>query len=170
MPYRTISRDLKLAAIRLYEREILPLDDILDIMTFSRRTFFRILRLWRSTGDVVMHRFGTIKGRPRLLNFDDIHYILQLVRLRPDWFLDELLDLLKTNCYISVHYVTIHRELQRAGVSYKKLKRIASERKEEARNAYIAHIAQYEPEEIGFLDETSKNEKTAARGYGRSRK
>lgn len=170
MPYRTISRDLKLAAIRLYEREILPLDDILDIMTFSRRTFFRILRLWRSTGDVVMHRFGTIKGRPRLLNFDDIHYILQLVRLRPDWFLDELLELLKTNRYISVHYVTIHRELQRAGVSYKKLKRIASERKEEARNAYIAHIAQYEPEEIGFLDETSKNEKTAARGYGRSRK
>ncbi|KJA25110.1 hypothetical protein HYPSUDRAFT_102826, partial [Hypholoma sublateritium FD-334 SS-4] len=104
MPYRTISRDLKLAAVRLYEREILPLDDILDIMAFSRRTFFRILRLWRT------------------------------------------------------------------GVSYKKLKRIASERKEEARNAYIAHIAQYEPEEIGFLDETSKNEKTAARGYGRSKK
>ena len=170
MPYHTISRDLKLAAVRLYEREILPLDDILDIMAFSRRTFFRILRLWHSTGDVVMHRFGTIKGRPRLLNFDDIHYILQLVRLRPDWFLDELLDLLKTNRFISVHYVTIHRELQRAGVSYKKLKKIASERKEEARNAYIAHISQYEPEEIGFIDETSKNEKTASRGYGRSKK
>lgn len=170
MPFRKISRDLKLAAVRLYERDVLPLWDILEIMGFSRRTFFRILKLWRETGDVVNHNFGAIKGRPRLLDFDDIYYILQLVRLRPDWFLDELLDLLATNRYISVHYVTIHRELQRAGVSYKKLKRIASERKEEVRNEYIARISQYEPEEIGFLDETSKNEKTAARAYGRSRK
>lgn len=64
----------------------------------------------------------------------------------------------------------IHWELQKAGVSYKKLKWIASERKEEARNTYIAHIGQYKPEEIGFLDEMSKNEKTTARGYGRSKK
>ncbi len=97
-----------------------------------------------------MHKFGTIKGRPCLLNFDDIHYILQLVRLCPDCFLDKVLNLLKTNHLISVHYVTIHRELQRAGVSYKKLKKIASERNEQAQNAYIAHISQYEPEEIGF--------------------
>lgn len=170
MPFRKISRDLKLAAVRLYEREVLPLYDILDIMGFSRRSFLRVMKLWRKTGDVVPHRFGTIKGRPRLLNFDDIYYILQLVRLRPDWFLDEFLELLKTNQYISAHYVTIHRELQRAGVSYKKLKRIASERKEEVRNEYIAHISQYEPQEIRFLDETSKNEKTPSRAYGRSKK
>jgi transposase len=122
MTFRKISRDLKLAAMQLYEREILPLWDILDIMKFSKKTFYRILKLWNETGDVVEHRFGTIRGRPRLLNFDDIHYILQLVRLRPDWFLDELLELMKSNRYISVHYITIHRELQKAGVSYKKLK------------------------------------------------
>jgi transposase len=170
MPFRKISRGLKLAAIRLYEREILPLWDVLAIMDLSRRTFFRILKLWHETGDVVTHKHGNLAGRPRILDFDDIHYVLQLVRLRPDWFLDELLELLETNRFISTHYVTIHRELQRAGVSYKKLKRIALERNEEARNAYIARISQYEPEEIGFLDETSKNDKTAARGYGRAKK
>ncbi|KIJ99236.1 hypothetical protein K443DRAFT_102590 [Laccaria amethystina LaAM-08-1] len=170
MPFRKISCDLKLAVIRLYEREILPLWDILDIMHLSRRTFFRILKLWRETGDVVTHKYGNLAGWPRILNFDDIYYVLQLVRLRPDWFLDELLELLKTNRFISVHYVTIHRELQRAGVSYKKLKRIASERNEEARNDYIARISQYEPEEVGFLDETAKNDKTAARANGRAKK
>ncbi len=164
MPFRKISHDLKFAAVRLYKREILPLWDILDIMDFSWRTFFCILSFWRETGDVVSHKYGNLAGRPRKCNFDNIHYILQLVRLRPDWFLDELLDLLKTNCFISIHYVTIHWELQRAGCSYKKLKCIASEHKEEARNAYIDHISQYEPEELGFIDETSKNDKTAARG------
>jgi hypothetical protein len=31
-------------------------------------------------------------------------------------------------------------------------------------------MAQYGPEEIGFIDETSKDEKTICRRYGRSRK
>jgi len=170
MPFCKISCDLKLAVIRLYEREILPLGDILDIMHLSRRTFFRILKLWRETGNVVTHKYGNLAGRPRILNFDYIHYVLQLVRLRPDWFLDELLDLLKTNRFISIHYVTIHQELQRAGVLYKKLKHIASECNEEARNDYIARISQYEPEEVGFLDETSKNNKTATRANGHTKK
>ena len=170
MPFRKISCNLKLAVIRLYKHEILPLWDILDIMHLSRRTFFRILKLWCETGDVVTHKYGNLAGWPRILNFDDIYYVLQLVRLRPDWFLDELLELLKTNCFISIHYVTIHRELQRVGVSYKKLKHIASEHNEEARNNYIAHISQYEPEEVGFLDETAKNDKTAAQANGHAKK
>lgn len=81
MPFHKISRALKLATIRLYEREILPLWDILDIMDLSRRTFFRILKLWRETGDVVTHKYGNLAGRPRILNFDNIYYVLQLVRL-----------------------------------------------------------------------------------------
>ena len=108
MPFHKISRDLKLAVIRLYECEILPLGDILDIMHLSQRTFFCILKLWRETGDVVTHKYGNLAGQPQILNFDDIHYVLQLVHLHPDWFLDELLDLLKTNHFISIHYITIH--------------------------------------------------------------
>ena len=35
---------------------------------------------------------------------------------------------------------------------------------------YPAHMAQYLPEEIGFVDEVSKDERTWARRYGRSNK
>ena len=97
-------------------------------------------------------------------------YLLQLIRQRPDWFLDELQFLLQTNRFISVHYTTIYRTLLRTGISLKKLKKVASERNEEKRNTFINHMAMYDPDELGFLDETSKNEKTAARIYGRSRK
>jgi transposase len=53
MGNRSISRDLKIAALNLYEHGHLSLKQILDCVGFSRSTFFRILKLWRTTGDVV---------------------------------------------------------------------------------------------------------------------
>jgi hypothetical protein len=114
---------------------------------------------------VVHHTFG-IRGRPRILHFDDIHYLKCLVKHRPDWFLDELLSLLQTNRFISAHYTTIHRELVCANVSTKKLKTIASERNENLRTDFIRRMAEYLPEQIGFLDEVSKDERTSNRRRG----
>lgn len=169
MVMRKISHDVKLAAIRLYYTRILSLQQILDACGFSRRTFFRVLKLWRETGDVVKARALT-RGGPRLLHCEDIQYLLRLIRQNPDYFLDELLHLLQTNRFISVHYTTIHRELERAGVSTKKLRRIACERDEDKRADFILRMAQYLPEEIGFVDEVSKDERTWGRRYGRSKK
>ena len=170
MGYRTISQDLKLAAIRLYENDILDLEDILHSLDFSRRTFYRIWRLWRDTGDVVKPRMVGVRRRMRNLDFTDLQYLLQLVRDNPDYFLDELLHLLKTNRFILVHYTTIHRELERAGMSVKKLKRIAQERNEVRRADFIERVTQYTPEQLGFLDEVSKDERTPSRRSGRSKK
>ena len=167
--YRPISRDLKIAAIRLFERGLLPIHDILLCCGISRRTFFRILRLWRTTGDVI-NDVPERRGRVRGLNRDDVQYLLQLVRDNPDYFLDELLNLLKTNRFISVHYTTIHQELTRAGVSRKRLQRIALERNETIRAQFIARMAQFDPEELGFIDEVSKDERTIGRRYGRSKR
>ena len=167
MPYCKISCDIKLAAIKLYKGEFLALHDILDCIGFSKWTFECIHALWAATGDVVKHWFWpSTQGCPHSLNFGDVDYLVQLVQQHPDWFLNELLDLLKTNQFISVHYVTIHWTLVRAGASLKKLWKIASERNKEGRNAFINHMAMYECEELGFLDGTSKNKKTAARTRG----
>ncbi|KAF8955220.1 hypothetical protein BDZ97DRAFT_1907773 [Flammula alnicola] len=166
MPFRKISRDLKLAAIRMYESEILVLPDILDCLQISKSTFYRILDLWNTTGDVVRHTTG-VRGRPRLLHFDDIDYLKRLINARPDWFLDELLFLLATNRFVSMHYTTIHRELARARVSSKKLKKIALERNENLRADFIRHISRYSAEQLGFLDELSKDERSSFRPCGR---
>ncbi|KAF8230737.1 hypothetical protein L208DRAFT_1072033, partial [Tricholoma matsutake] len=105
------------------------LDDILDCCDFSECTFYHILKLWRETGDVINAR-QSLQGCLHLLDHDDVQYLLQLIHQNPDYFLNELLYLLETNRFISTHYVTIHRELERAGVSLKKLKRIVKERNE----------------------------------------
>ncbi|KAJ7275138.1 hypothetical protein C8J57DRAFT_1062235 [Mycena rebaudengoi] len=75
---RTISRDVKLAAMNLFERDILPLPDILDIVGFSESTFWHTRKLWRETGDVSKPKSSTA-GRRRLLHREDLDYILRLV-------------------------------------------------------------------------------------------
>ena len=169
MPFRKISKGVKTAAMRLYDANLLPLPTILDFLDLSRRTFFRVRTLWIETGAVVRDTNG-VKGRPRCLHYSDIDYLKRLINHRPDWFLDELQYLLQTNRFISAHFTTIHRELVRAGISSKKIKRIASERNENLRADYIVRMAQYSPEQLGFLDEVSKDERTSFRGRGRSRK
>ncbi|KAF8835807.1 hypothetical protein BDN67DRAFT_912337 [Paxillus ammoniavirescens] len=165
-----ISRDVKLAAIRLHERGLLCLQDILECCDFSERTFYRIVKLWCETGDVISQTQSTLRGRPRLLDHDDLDYLLSLVRSNPDYFLDKLISLVKTNRFISLHFTTIFRELERAGMSLKKLRHIAKERNEDLRAEFITRMSKYDPEQLGFVDETSKDERTVCRHYGRSQK
>jgi len=169
MGFRKISRDLKLAAMWMHDQGILPVGAIIDCLQISQCTFYRILDLWITTGDIVCRTHG-VRGRPQILHFDDIDYLRRIIRHCPDWFLDELLDLLETNRFISAHYTTIHWELQHAGVSTKKLKKIALECNENLQADYMRHMARYSPEQLGFLDEVSKDERTLARLRGCSRK
>ena len=165
MTYQKISCDVKLAALRLYEPWLLRLQEILTCCSISKRTWFCILKLWRETGDIVNHPTG-MSGRPRQLDHEDLEYLVQLIRSNPDYLLDELVTLLHTNWFISIHFSTVFSEIQRAGVSCKKLKRITAERDEGHRAAFIAHMAQYDATEIGFIDEVLKDERTVWRQYG----
>ncbi|KAG1735626.1 uncharacterized protein EDB91DRAFT_1144403 [Suillus paluster] len=54
-----------------------------------------------------------MRGRLRALDREDIDCLLHLVRQNPDYFLDELMHLLATNQFISVHFTTIFRKLER---------------------------------------------------------
>ena len=57
-------------------------------------------------------------------------------------------------------------KLEQAQVSIKKLKKIAAERSEDLRANFIRHMAQYRPEQLGFLNEVLKDERTLARLRG----
>jgi transposase len=165
MPFHKISQDIEIAAINLYDINVFTVQEI-QLVGFSEHTFWQIHRLWTNIGDVVSHKYGYRYGRTRILHIEDVQYLVCLIRHRPDWFLDELLDFLQHNRFISAYYTTIHHELIRCGVSLKKLKVIAVERNEERRMEFIHKMSQYEPEEIGFLDETSKNNKIPSRFRG----
>ncbi|KAG2051813.1 hypothetical protein BDR06DRAFT_889077 [Suillus hirtellus] len=112
MPYCSISDDLKLAVICLYNRQLLSILDILDAVGISHPTFFCVLKQYHATGHVSKLK-SLHCGQPRALNYSDIYHLLKLIKQRPDWFLDELQHLLETNCFISVHVIShnIHTSL-----------------------------------------------------------
>lgn len=169
MVYRRIDDQVKLAALRLWDRGLLPLPEILSVVDFSERTFRRMRKLWRETGRVSKPP-SNLRGRPRLLHQDDLTYLLTLIRYRPHFFLDELQGLLQNNRFISVHFTTIHRELERRHYSTKVLRRIASERSPIRRARFILRMGQYTPDQLMMTDETSKDEKTTMRRRGRALK
>ncbi|KZT24285.1 hypothetical protein NEOLEDRAFT_1032120, partial [Neolentinus lepideus HHB14362 ss-1] len=100
------------------------------------------------------------RGRLCLLHHDDVQYLLELVKHRPDWFLDELLSLLEMNRFISVHFTTIHWELEHAGISLKKLRKVAAEQDEDLCADFVQQMSQYSADQLAFLDEVSKDERT----------
>ncbi|KAF9044900.1 hypothetical protein BJ165DRAFT_1313079, partial [Panaeolus papilionaceus] len=161
------STGISTSTVRLYADNILSKAVILDYLSLSSCTFDRIYALWNSTGDVIRVTNG-VRGRPRMLHFSDVDHLKCLIKHRPDWFLDELGYLLETNRFIAAHLSTIQRELVRAGISRKKIKKIASERNADLRADFTGRMAQYFPEQLGFLDEVSKDERTSFRTYGRS--
>jgi len=154
-----ISPDIKLTAIHLYERQLLPLRQILECVGFSRHTFFWILNLFNEIGEVVKP-CSLALSHPRVFNHEDLNYLLQLVYHRPNWFLNELQELVESNRFISVHFSTIHRKLQHAGISLKKLWKIAQECDKDLRADFMWKVAQYAPEEMIWIDKTSKDERT----------
>ena len=107
MVFRYISTDVKLAAVRIYENNLMELDDILAFLNMSESMFFHTLQLYRETGNVE-HPKSTTRSRPHKLHFDDLTYITAVINHHPDWFLDELLGLLDTNRFIAVHFTTIY--------------------------------------------------------------
>ena len=169
MVFHFISPNIKRAAIRIYKNGLMDLPDILDCLDMSESTFFCALRLYWETGNVE-HPRSTTRSRPRKLHFDNLTYMIALINHRPDWFLDELLGLLDTNRFILVHFTMIYCELKCSGVSLKKLRRIAKERDENLRADFVRTMGQYSPEEIGILDEFSKDEWTLHQRRGHSKK
>lgn len=169
MGNRKISADLKFAAIHLHEQGILQLNEILDCVGFSWMTFYQIKKLYDETGVVVKPRSEYI-GHPCIFNLEDLQYLLELVQHCPDWFLDKLTRLMQQNCFISIHYTTIHRTLAHAGISLKKLHKVAKERNKDLHADFKRQMAQYAPDELLFIDKTSKDEQTQTQRYGQAKK
>ena len=91
----------------MHEIGILSVAQIIDCLQISHHTFYQVLELWNTTGDVIWHT-NSVCDHPRLLHFDDIDYLNHIIKHCLDWFLDELLSLLEMNCFISAHFTTIH--------------------------------------------------------------
>lgn len=152
MVYSRISSDLKMASIRLRRRGLDSVKDICDITGISVPTLYRSWALYARTGSFVKARLLGL-GRPRKVYHRDAQYLLHLARYNPTTFLDEYRAMLDKNRHLSLHISTIHRVFLRAGLSVKRVQKMAKERDPVKRADYIRRIGAYSPVCLIFIDD-----------------
>jgi hypothetical protein len=121
-----ISDDLKRAALRLVNHGRDSIPDILRIFGFSRSTLFRTIQRQRLTGDVAKAAAIGCR-RPHTLLYADCRYLLQLARHKPTRFLNEYTSHLHQYRFLPVPMTTMHRFFIRAGLSIKRVQKLAAE-------------------------------------------
>jgi transposase len=167
MPNQRISDDLKDAVLRMVN-DGMPTHRITHLANISASTITRTKRCFRLTGSVTKAQ-AIGRGRPRKLVYNDTHYLLRLSRHNPIHFLDEYSKHLSDHQYLGVSLTTIHRTFERAGISVKRVQKLAAERDPILRSDYKRRIAQYPSSYLIPIDEVSKDDRTYSRLYGRSK-
>lgn len=168
MVNRRISDDLKMVALRLRARGD-TISQILSIVKFSRKSFYRISNRFHMHGTVTKAQ-AIGRGRPRKISHPDAQYLVRLTRHNPTLFLDEYQRRLENFRLLPVHITTIHRALERAGLNVKRVQKMAAERNPMIRAGFVRRISQYPANYLLPLDEVSKDNRTYSRLWGRSQK
>ncbi|CAG8551735.1 11571_t:CDS:2, partial [Acaulospora morrowiae] len=141
---------------------------ISSYLYISRSTVNRILCLYRRWG-CVKDPFKGTRGRRKIFHHNDMKVLKSLVNEKVDWYLDELVVEMERRSGKKVSVPTLWRALKFCGITRKKLCKAAMERNELLRSAFIAKIGEsYFPEQLIFIDESSKDERSLSRAYGYS--
>lgn len=167
MVFRKISKDLKDRAMHLYASGLVPLD-VVKILGVSVRSFWR----WRTN----CRRHGTVlgrpalgRGRPRYLTAPAAGDLYNLLEEYPSIYLDEIQHWLIVAHDVAMAKSTLHQNLLDLGLTYKSLRKAAAERDEVAREAFRQFAREnWTGRQLVFVDETSKDNRTIYRHFGRS--
>jgi transposase len=169
MVNRRISTDLKECALRLWELGWEELD-IIQGLVVSRSSIYR----WRNIFD----KLGTVNrppsplhGRVRIISRVVLTAVHDIYKGDPDIYLDELVFWLAIHHDIVILKSALHKNLEEASLTRKLLHKIARERDEQLRQEYwdvINGDLDGNSDLLVMVDETSKNDLTLARRFGRA--
>lgn len=169
MGRRKISSDMKECGLRLWEAGW-STADICSVLCFSKASLYR----WRA----ILDEFGSVErpppalcGRPRLIGLLAMTAIREIYTRHPDLYLDELQWFLAIHHNLAISKSALQENLEKAGLVRKVLHKIAAERDEVQRQAFSHSIRtdfSGTGDEFVAIDESSKNDHTYNRRYGRS--
>jgi transposase len=167
MVYRHISKDLKERALWLILHEYAP-EDICELFDISTRSVARWKQNNRTYGSVIPPP-NPMQCRPRILNGDMTHDLYTLLEEAPEMYLSEIQDWIALTYEVHISKSALHTNIRDAGITYKLLRRAAAERDEDFRQEWKQDVdAHFTASQMIFVDETSKDERTIYRHYGRS--
>jgi transposase len=170
MPTRTISQDLKDRIPTLFHAQGFSVTEICNLLGIKKTAAYAALRnqrLFGTTANMNAHK----RGRPRILDANDLEFIRAFLSQRRTLYLDELQEALERRCQIHVSIPTLVRTLKRLRYSSKQVSARAAERNELLRAAFMNRIALEVPDMdmVMFTDESAKDDRTDFRRQGWSR-
>ncbi|KAK3735150.1 hypothetical protein QZH41_010929 [Actinostola sp. cb2023] len=129
------------------------------------KTFVKKVRLfYQQTGSVAYDETNN-RGKSRSLTAWEQLVIRRIIEQNPGLYLDEIAEWFYSMIGHQIKTPTLHKYLLRMGLSRKKLHVIANQRSEERRAEYRRKIADYHPDQLLFIDESSKDDRTFQRQY-----
>lgn len=167
MVYRHISKDMKERALWLISDGYAP-EDICELFDISQRSVTRWKQNDRLYGTIIPPH-NPMQCRPRILNGDMTHDLYTLLQEAPEMYLSEIQDWIALAFEVHISRAALHQNIRDAGITFKLLRRAAAERDEDLRQEWKLEVnAHFMASQMVFIDETSKDERTIYRHYGRS--
>ena len=167
MSPRRISRDLKLRAHLLVTTGLYSASSAATILGVSERSVRRWVASSRRCGDVETH--SLFRGRNSTLSHATLRELYDLVIFSPTLYLDEICTWFAAHRGLRLSVSAVHRGLERLGLTRKKLRRTAAQRDELTRAQWKADItSRFTATQLVFADESSKDNRTCQRRYGRA--
>jgi len=167
MTFRHISKELKDRVLWLISHGYAP-EDICELFDISTRSLIRWTQNNHLHGSVVPPP-NPLQRRPRILNGDMTHDLYTLLEEAPEMYLSEFQDWIALTYEVHISTTTLHMNIRDAGLSYKLLRKAATERDEDFRQGWMQDVnTHFMASQMIFIDETSKDERTVYRHYGRA--
>ncbi|KAK0219467.1 hypothetical protein EDD85DRAFT_989481 [Armillaria nabsnona] len=167
MVYRHISKDIKERTLWLLEHDFIP-SEVAHLLGVSQRSMQRWQNNIALHGSVIALSIQ-IRGRPHLLSSEINEDLVSLCSESPELFLSEIQEWIAVAHDHAISKSQLHQILKDCGVTYKLMRRAASEQDEERRMAWKeAYMLQYVASQCLWIDESSKDDRTIYRHYGRA--
>ena len=169
MVYRKISEDIKIRAITLYSEGYIP-GDVSKLLGVSTRSLSRWASYQEACGSVILPPTYR-SGRPRILDAKQVLSVSEQLERAPELYLDEIQDWVALATKTAISRSALAELIRDAGFSYKMLHKAAAERDEVTRQEFRDWARDYVTAEmVVTADESSKNDRTIFRRWGRSMK
>jgi transposase len=166
MVYQRISLDKKQRALRLLDLGW-EVPEVAAVFGHSSRSIERWLDNYAQYGSIT--RTSVLRGRPRILNTEATTQLYALVAESPSLYLQEIQEWLILFHDEKISKSALDRNLKQLGLTRKVLRKLANEKDEVAKAAWLYDtLSHFTAEQMVFLDESSKDNRTLVRKYGRA--
>jgi transposase len=167
MVHRRISNDIKERALYLLLEKGWTMERVVEALGVSSRSVSRWEENYEQHGSV--SHPSVLRGRRRLLTRQMTEELDQLLTECPSLLVDEIGEWLALYHDQPIFTTALHGNLRDLGITYNRLKRAAVERDDVYRAEWLHNVAaNYTADQLLFPDESSKDDRTILRRYGRA--